>query len=416
MLLLVCLAFGPGEARAAGFSLYEYSARGNALAGTTIAREATPASLAMNPAQVARVPGLQLEAGVTMITATADVTYAGESQNVIREYFFAPHSYLTWEINEKISAGLGIFSRFGLGSLYPEDWAGRFEIYRAAVKSASVQPTVAVNVTGWLSLGLGLEIIWLDIDIRNKIALNHPIAGSMGEVDSKLKGDNFAYGGVIGLHLHPRDWLSIGASYRNSITHSIGGQAEFNKSGINPLFRGGFEQAFQNMGARGEITLPAQTALGIAIKPWKDWTFEVDAIYTEWNSFKELKIDFNDNIMKDVAGLAPITSTTKEKDWKNVWRLSAGAEYTATDWLTLRLGYSFDQSPMRTYAMDALIPAHDRHLTNAGLGLNLDDWKADFAYTYLKAVNMYGETPSGVPISYKNSDAHMLALTATYEF
>ena len=43
VLLLACAVFSYNEARAAGFGLYEFSARGNALAGTTIARDATPA-------------------------------------------------------------------------------------------------------------------------------------------------------------------------------------------------------------------------------------------------------------------------------------------------------------------------------------------------------------------------------------
>lgn len=118
MLLLGCALFSCQEARAAGFGLYEFSARGNALAGTTMAREATPGSMAMNPAQVARVPGLQIEAGMTMITAGADVTYDGKTQHTDRQYFFIPHTYMTWEINEKFSAGLGVFSRFGLGVMF----------------------------------------------------------------------------------------------------------------------------------------------------------------------------------------------------------------------------------------------------------------------------------------------------------
>lgn len=124
ILLLSCALFSYQQARAAGFGLYEFSARGNALAGTTMARDATPGSMAMNPAQVARVPGLQIEAGMTMITAGADVTYDGKTQSTDRQYFFIPNSYMTWQINEKFSVGLGIFSRFGLGNSYPEDWAG----------------------------------------------------------------------------------------------------------------------------------------------------------------------------------------------------------------------------------------------------------------------------------------------------
>ena len=410
------MALGSSQALAAGFGLYEFSARGNALAGTTVARDATPGSMAMNPAQVARVPGLQIEAGLTMITAGADVTYDGHTQSTDRQYFFIPHTYMTWQLNEKFSVGLGIFSRFGLGNSYPEDWAGADSIYKIGVQSMSAQPTLAVNVNEWLSLGVGLEVMWFDIDIRNKIPLGSFGPYNMGQVDSKIKGDNYAVGGTIGMHIHPLDWLSFGASYRTSMKHSIDGKANFNKSEVNPMFAPLFSQAFQNMDAHGTIILPAQTAFGVAVKPWDDWTFEVDAIFTQWSSFEELKIDFDENLMAGVPGAQPRYSSSKEKDWRDVWRIGVGVEYAATDWLDLRAGYAYDQSPMREYAMDALIPAHDRHLFNAGFGLHMDDWSVDFAYTYLKAVSMHGHTVDGVSISYDNADAHMFALTAGYEF
>ena len=417
VLLLACAVFSYNEARAAGFGLYEFSARGNALAGTTIARDATPGSMAMNPAQVARVPGLQIEAGMTTITAGADVTYDGHSQSTDRQYFFVPHTYMTWQINEKFSAGLGIFSRFGLGNSYPEDWVGATSIYDISVQSMSAQPTLAVNVNDWLSLGVGLEIMWFDIDIKNKIALGPaPVFGfDMGQVDSKISGDNYAIGGTLGVHLHPLDWLSIGVSYRTNIKQDVDGKAKFNKSDINPLVQPMFGQAFENMGAHGTIILPAQTAFGVAVTPWADWTFEVDAIFTQWSSFEELKIDFDDNLMQGLPR-PPVTSSVKEKDWRDVWRLSVGVEYAATDWLDLRAGYTYDQSPMRGYAMDALIPAHDRHLFNVGAGFHMDEWSVDLAYNYLNAVSMSGHTVEGIPISYDNADGHMFAVTAGYEF
>lgn len=418
MLLLGCALFSCQEARAAGFGLYEFSARGNALAGTTMAREATPGSMAMNPAQVARVPGLQIEAGMTMITAGADVTYDGKTQHTDRQYFFIPHTYMTWEINEKFSAGLGVFSRFGLGNSYPEDWAGANTIYDISVQSMSVQPTLAVNVNEWLSLGVGLEVMWFDIYIANKIRLgNAPGYGfDMGQVDSKVSGDHYAIGGTLGVHLHPLDWLGIGVSYRTAMKHAIDGKAKFNKSDINPMVAPMFGQAFENTGAHGTITLPAQTAFGVAVTPWEDWTFEVDAIYTQWSSFEELRIDFDDNLMKGVPGMPVVNTSVKDKEWRNVWRIGVGVEYAATDWLDLRAGYAYDQSPMRQYAMDALIPAHDRHLFNAGFGVHMDEWTVDFAYTYLRAVSMNGHTVDGISISYDDADAHMFALSAGYDF
>lgn len=370
--------------------------------------------MAMNPAQVARVPGLQIEAGVVVIAPDATVTYNGEKQGIDRHYFVIPHTYMTWQITDKLSAGLGIFSRFGLGNSYPEDWAGADSIYDVNVQSMSAQPTLAVNVNKWLSLGVGLEVMWFDIDLRNKIGLP-PLIPNPGQVDSKISGDNYAVGGTIGLHLHPLDWLSFGASYRTSMKQSVDGRARFNKSEVSPFLQPMLGEAFQNMGAHGDITLPAQTAFGIAVKPFDKLTIEADAIFTQWSSFDELKIEFDDNILKGTP-LPPVTSSSKAKDWRNTWRLSLGVEYNATDWLDLRAGYSWDQSPLQDYTMDALIPAHDRHIFNLGAGLHMDDWRVDLAYTYLMANDMEGHTVDDIPVKYENADAHMFAVSVGYEF
>lgn len=386
------------------------------LGGTTMARDATPEAMAVNPAQVARVPGLQIEAGMTMIAPEADVTFRGETQSVDRNYFFIPHTYMTWQINDKFSVGLGIFSRFGLGNSYPEDWVGADNIYDISVQSMSAQPTIAANVTDWLSLGVGLEVMWFDIDLKNKIGLP-PLVPNPGQVDSKISGDNYAIGGTFGIHIHPLDWLSIGASYRTFMKQDVDGKARFNKSEVSPFLQPAFANAFENMNAQGTIVLPAQTAFGIAVKPWDNLTFEFDATFTQWSSFDELKIDFDDDLLKGVPiPHLPVTSETKEKDWKDVWRLGFGVEYNATEWLDLRLGYAWDQSPMREFAMDALIPAHDRHLFSGGVGLHMDDWTLDLAYTYLVAKDLKGHTPEGEEMEYSGSNAHMFAVTAGYKF
>ncbi len=397
-------------AKAAGFGLYEFSARGNAMAGTTAARDATPGAMAMNPAQVARVPGIQVETGFTVITAGADVTYDNVDTHTDRQYFFVPHAYMTYELNEKFTLGVGLFSRFGLGNSYPKNWVGNTEIYDITLQTMSLQPTLGVNVNEWLSLGIGAEIMWLDLDMRNMVDTG------VGKVRNKVSGDNYAAGFTLGAHVHPVDWLGFGVSYRSPITHNLQGKARFDKTGINPLFAGAFGQAFANMDAKGSITLPAQTILALAITPWEDWTFEFDAIYTQWSSFDKLKIDFAENLLEGVPGRNPVYSSEKRKDWDDVWRLAFGVEYRITDWLDLRAGYAFDKSPMQSHAMDALIPAHDRHLFNAGFGLHFDDFNLDFAYTYLNATRFSGTTVDNKPIKYRGADGHMFATSIGYKF
>jgi long-chain fatty acid transport protein len=57
--LLLSLAAG-SAAFGAGFALYDFSARGNALGGAMVGRADDPSALALNPAGITQIPGAPL--------------------------------------------------------------------------------------------------------------------------------------------------------------------------------------------------------------------------------------------------------------------------------------------------------------------------------------------------------------------
>lgn len=68
----------PPQAEAAGFGLYEWSNRGNAMGGAIVATQNPDAStVAYNPAAMTRLEGMQTMVGTTMIAPSADVNILG---------------------------------------------------------------------------------------------------------------------------------------------------------------------------------------------------------------------------------------------------------------------------------------------------------------------------------------------------
>ena len=63
-----------------------------------------------------------------------------------------------------------------------------------------------------------------------------------------------------------------------------------------------------------------------------------------------------------------------------------GVEYDALDWLTLRAGYVFDQSPMTERYEDYLVPTDDRHIYSFGVGFKWEAWTLDLSYAYIDAI------------------------------
>jgi long-chain fatty acid transport protein len=113
------------------------------------------------------------------------------------------------------------------------------------------------------------------------------------------------------------------------------------------------------------------------------------------------------------------SETTQAKNWEDVWRFNIGVEYAALDWLDLRLGYVFDQSPVQDETIDYMVPANDRHLFNGGLGFHWDSWVVDVNYTYLMIMDrdIDGRPQDGVyDGEIDNADAHMVGLSVGYKF
>ncbi|HKK33881.1 MAG TPA: outer membrane protein transport protein, partial [Desulfomicrobiaceae bacterium] len=107
------------------------------------------------------------------------------------------------------------------------------------------------------------------------------------------------------------------------------------------------------------------------------------------------------------------------KNWKDTWRFNVGVEYAAMDWLDLRLGYVYDESPVPDSTIDYMVPANDRHIFGAGTGFKWDSWTLDLAYNYLMILDrdIDGRTGTGVEDgSIDDGQAHMFSMSVGYKF
>jgi long-chain fatty acid transport protein len=364
MLLVVSCVLVAGLASSvwsAGFALYEGGARGNALGGTMVARDPDPSSIYVNPAAITDLEGAHVGAGVTAIRPVVDVetlTAAGKvTTESDRNTWLPPHAYGTYQINDKVWSGVGVYSRFGLGSEFDPDWPGRFNSYKADIQTVTVNPNIALKLDDHFSLAAGLSAMWFDLDLRRKI----PVMGS--ELDFILTGDSWGYGYNAGLRYKLNDRVAAGIAYQSTITQEIEGSADVGVLGKSD--------------ASGDIKLPDMVFVGVAVKPIDKLSVEIGGVYTRWSTYDELSVRIDD------PTLLGKTTVRSEKDWDDVWRYAAGVEYEAAEALVLRAGYVYDQTPDPDATADYLVPANDRHIFSVGAGYNWRSWKFDLSYSYL---------------------------------
>uniref|UniRef100_B8DIY6 Membrane protein involved in aromatic hydrocarbon degradation n=1 Tax=Nitratidesulfovibrio vulgaris (strain DSM 19637 / Miyazaki F) TaxID=883 RepID=B8DIY6_NITV9 len=404
-LVLVALLL-PLHAHASGYAVYEWSARGTALGGAMVARDADPSSVAYNPANITDLPGAQVQVGATAIKPAATMDFKSASQTD-RDFSDAiwglPTAYYTQQLNDHYWFGFGVFSRVGLGTEYAggDNWAGRYNCSYAGIQSLTFNPNLAMKFSDQFSMAVGVEATYLRFMYDSTV----PLADVKQEIDA----DGWAYGLNAGARYKPYDWLAFGLAWRSQIDLKVTGDVDFTRKKVTS------PPTISQGGISGTEPLPESVTFGVMVKPIDRLSLEADVVWTRWSAYEALTMDYNPSLL----GMYPTVS--KEKDWKNTWRFQFGAEYALTDSVDLRAGYVYDQSPINDKYEDFAVPCSDRQIVSVGAGWKVDqNWVVDVFYGYLWMVDRHYDAR---PVNYINYEveredahAHMAGLSVTYKF
>jgi len=413
----------PGLAFGSGFAINEQDAKAVAMGGAFVAQADDPAAVYYNPAGILQLDGTQVSVGMSAISPHARFETdgnragippagfwgppAGTNTSIKDTTFYIPNAYITQKMSDTWGFGFGAFSNFGLATEWNDNWEGRFIVggTKAQITTLSLNPVIAFKPFEKLSLSAGPVLQSLDIELKYKVP-----TGGTNQSSVKLSGDNWAWGWNVALLYWITDDLKFGASYRSEIEQNIkNGNVKFSPE--VPL------AGLNNTGGDASITLPAIAYLGLSWSP-KPFTFEIDAQYSGWGSYDQLKVNFD----QPVRGSSTLA---REKDWHNVWAYRFGAQYAVNDWLDLRAGIIYDPSPIPDKTLDPLVPSGDRWLYCIGFGTHYQKFTFDFAYNYLqdenrKFNNAVGNAPSAalprMTGKFEDVYAHIFAINLSYAF
>ena len=390
------------SAQGAGFALYEYSARGVAMGGATVANEAEPASLGTNPSLITELEGTQVQIGGTIVTAHAKTNVAGDGRELKRDVWTLPNIYITHKWSDQVSFGLGAFSRYGLGGEYKDHqtWAGSVLAYQVELQTFSFTPTIAIKANDEFSVAMGLEAMAIDF---TQTSLLSPLYGDASKY--KLQGTGVSWGGNFSLSYRPQ-WAekwAFGAMYRTKVKQNLNGgiDAKMEYPARNIL----------DADARGAINLPDSITAGVSFRPTENWTMEAGIVGTFWSSYDQILIEY-----KDVEATPTIHNM---KNYKDTFRINLGTEYWFLKNWAVRAGYVYDKSPINRHAMDTLVPVDDRHIGSIGFGYKNDRWTADIAYAHIFAKDLTGTSSNqygSLPMKYSQGRSDMYSLTVGYKF
>lgn len=388
---------------AAGFALYEFSARGTAMGGAVMANEAEPASLATNPALITELEGTQAQLGLTAVTAHAKTTVAGQARTLKDDVWMLPNFFVTHKWSDDVTFGLGGFSRYGLGGEYKnwQTWTGSALAYRVKLETFSFTPTIAIKANDEFSVAMGLEAMVIGFT-QNSTLMPGPLAERTAY---KISGSGVSWGGNFSFVYKP-EWAekwALGATYRTKVKQELSGRLN---AGMDYPARD-----IYSADAKGSISLPDSISAGLSFRPTDNWTLEAGIVGTFWSSYDQILIEY-----KDMENTPTIHN---QKDYKDAYRLNLGTEYRVNQNWAVRAGYVYDKSPINERAMDTLVPVDDRHIASVGLGYTSGRWSVDAAYAHVFSKDLTGTTSSqfgNMPVKYSDGRSDMYALTVGYKF
>jgi long-chain fatty acid transport protein len=404
-----------------GFTIDTQGASSLAQGAATIAHTDYASAIYFNPALINKLEGTQVELGTTLLFPSSkfksDIT--GKTFKIERDVLYPSTFYITHKINDKVSAGLGVFNPFGLRTKWSENWEGRYIITNSGMQTYNINPVVSYQITPYIAVGAGLDFLFLDATLEKKINLSlltFPFPFPDG--GQKFKGDGNGVGYNLGILFEPHKNISIGASYRSEIKVDIDGDATFDLPPGSPPF---IRALFPDTPGNTDITLPQQTYLGIYYKGFDPLTFEVALRWEGWATYDQLKI----NLDKPVAGSK--TSISK-KDWKDTYSVSIGAKYQLNDSVAFLAGYLYGGNPIPDKTFDPTIPDAKTHQLSIGTDIKYKKIRFALAYAYQKwqsrnKSNSIDDTPddgffnSATSANGEyNSDLHVIGITLNYRF
>ena len=383
----VCLAlatFASSSALAAGFQVNEHSANGlgRAMAGQA-AKPENASILATNPAAIGVFKQAEFSGSVSFIDPNVDingsVNYALGGQVVgaaaaqeddIADVAFVPSFFYVAPVNDAFSAGVGVFTTYGLRSDYSDDFEALHFADTAEVKSVTFNPAVSYKINNTLMLGFGVSATFADAEISSGVSQSlSPILSAAVQTPVpattsifKLEGDDWGFGWNAGIFWQPTEATNLALSYRAETQLELSGEVSSSLT------------ASLNQPGSLDLNLAAITELAVNQKIDQQWSVQASLTFTDWSTFEKLEANLADG--SDFL--------IKQENFDDSWRAAFGVTYVLNDEFTLRAGYAYDDGVVTVENRSLSIPDTDRHWVSGGLTYTMsEETTLDLAYVFI---------------------------------
>ncbi|MBE0464194.1 MAG: OmpP1/FadL family transporter [Halomonadaceae bacterium] len=325
-----------------------------------------------------------------------------------------PFAFYAQPVTDRLAFGFGVYAPFGSKTEYEGNFQGRYFGDYTEVTVMSAQPTVSYRLNDQWAVGAGVTYNKVDGELRRQLPSSAGF-NAAGDIDSRVEGEDEAWGYNLGVIYQPVPETTFGLTYRSKVDYTLEGSFVARDPAGNVVRA--------DDSASLDLTTPETVNFSLTQQMTDRLKLMFGASWVRWSHFDQIL----------VQGGAGDTITQEPQNYSNAWAFATGGEYQLTPTLALRAGVTLDYTPTNDEDRSVRIPSDDRRIFSLGAGWSpTPDMTLDFAYSYLteRSTSLEQErsdllaspATGGVPVGgatysadYKN-EAHGFGAQLTYRF
>ncbi len=316
------LILATGPASAGGLYLQEFGtpSMGTAEAGAQ-ALASDAATAWHNPAGMSRLEQSQILTGNSVLhsnirfDADPDTPISGNDGGQAGSTNPILSLHAVHKFGEGVSGGISLVSISGAVLDYNDEWAGRFQSTSVDLLTLSIVPSLAYQVTDWLSIGASLNVLYGNFDTQ--VAAPPPDGTGRIKIDD---ADGTDAGVIASALFEPTEGSRFGLVYQSKIQPTLEGQVD-----VNPV------DAEANIDVK--IPLAETVRLGAYQQITDRWALLGSLRWENWSDFGDIPLTVERG------------SQSIPTDWRDTYGFSLGAHFRPTDSWLLQAGFGYDTSP-----------------------------------------------------------------------
>lgn len=332
-----------------------------------------------------------------------------------------PFAFYAHPVNEQLALGFGVYAPFGSKTDYEDNFQGRNQGNYTEVKVMTAQPTVSYRFNEQWSVGAGVTYNRVEGELHRQVPVSVPgnplMEPMVTEVDSRVEGDDEAWGYNLGVIYKPVPETTLGLTYRSKVDFNLEGSFSASSPVLDQLGIGTVTDT-----AALDLTTPETVNFSLTQQMTDRLKLMFGASWARWSQFDQIL----------VTGSELPVITDEQQNYSNAWAFSTGGEYQLTPELALRAGVALDFTPTQDSTRSVRIPSDDRRIFSIGAGWSpTPDLTLDVAYSYLTergtqvdqsktdGFNVGGQQTAPITSNYSadyKNEAHGFGAQLTYRF